>query len=603
MSITTLTILTLLCCSNAVLSACVYTHPYGYSLRWLVLGDNVIFKLEHSNISMNEYTGIGFGKNLITNMDRIIVQLNSSDVSVFELPSYGKEVQPGMCDGTSLITLSKRHRNRNIRADFSRPIVTNSSDLNACQTWNFITTPTKIVNGSYYADSTNSDSVQICNIAQDCDVIKMMNATISTRSVPGPSDLRPFEKPKMVAALPRESSNLAPSLNWADPMLWLPNVERLQRRKRQTGYRPTNNIYGYDYSSSPSSQSDTARLVAETQYSQQQGGAGQSGGFQAYDAVPEQSAILSNDQQNALNYQQIRQSNPGSFNAAAYSANYYGGALADAPQRGQIQGGYQQSTSSNFVSPIYAPATSLAASPSSPAPYQSVVDLKTTRLRDPTTLAYYSDVPSTGNAQAMYYPYRTSTNYQTYNGNTISSANSGIFRDNAVSSASNGVYRDATANPCSLPDPYWCDYYVRIYMNSSITLSGLDRQTVCMAMAIAYSRNEGEIKPALSSPKEDDRLDELARLKYGYSVSELQAMYSQGNSTDTWIENNPKLGYEHTSQILIALGMGQISRAKAKDMLIEEWWKLSKEHQDQMKNRMRFFVVLDAMAREQWRAK
>ncbi|KAK6054097.1 hypothetical protein COOONC_08397, partial [Cooperia oncophora] len=253
------------------------------------------------------------------------------------------------CEDGSLITLTKRYRNRCIHAEFSRPLVTNSSDLSACQTWNFITTPTKIGDGSYYVNSSNSNSVQLCNIMEDCDVLKIMNATLSSRPLSDPAETRRPKEPKVVAVLISAAPNSTQQPSTAASPALLPwNAERTQRRKRQTGYTPTNNIYGYDYNSSPSSSSDAARLVlnpnyaylndalsegyaknyvqAEMAYSQGGQVGGQVGGYQAYDAVPAQSAILSNDQQNALNYQQIRQSNPGSYNPPLYSGNYYGGA-------------------------------------------------------------------------------------------------------------------------------------------------------------------------------------------------------------------------------------------------------------------------------------
>ncbi|KAK5972208.1 hypothetical protein GCK32_017280 [Trichostrongylus colubriformis] len=140
--------------------------------------------------------------------------------------------------------------------------------------------------------------------------------------------------------------------------------------------------------------------------------------------------------------------------------------------------------------------------------------------------------------------------------------------------------------------------------------------SVCILIhSSAYQRNEGEEKPGPSSPKEGDQLDELTRLIYGYGVNQLQAMYSERNSTLPWIENNAvwqeyiktrdarwedatmkeKLGYEYTFRILVALGMGKISRSKAKSMLIEEWSNLPGELRNKMKNHMRLFVVLDDM--------
>ncbi|KAJ1370477.1 hypothetical protein KIN20_032206 [Parelaphostrongylus tenuis] len=44
------------------------------------------------------------------------------------------------------------------------------------------------------------------------------------------------------------------------------------------------------------------------------------------------------------------------------------------------------------------------------------------------------------------------------------------------------LFRDTNTDPCSLPDPYWCSDYVRIYTNSSTNSNGFDRQVMCPSL-------------------------------------------------------------------------------------------------------------------------
>ncbi|KAL6744466.1 hypothetical protein Aduo_017395 [Ancylostoma duodenale] len=107
------------------------------------------------------------------------------------------------------------------------------------------------------------------------------------------------------------------------PLLGAPRSSTQFRKKRQsTGYVPTDNIYGYDYSSS-SSNVNPARLIVNpnyyylndeltTGYAKNYVQAEMNyGGSAASGTVPQpvrmNDAILSNEQQNSMNYQQIQQ--------------------------------------------------------------------------------------------------------------------------------------------------------------------------------------------------------------------------------------------------------------------------------------------------------
>ncbi|KAK5970056.1 hypothetical protein GCK32_016662 [Trichostrongylus colubriformis] len=61
----------------------------------------------------------------------------------------------------------------------------------------------------------------------------------------------------------------------------------------------------------------------------------------------------------------------------------------------------------------------------------------------------------------------------------------------------------------------------------------LPQRVIINSPAIAYSRNEGEIKLAPSSPKEDAiDLDKLAWVVHGFTIDELQTMITRGDVTE-----------------------------------------------------------------------
>ncbi|KAK5973893.1 hypothetical protein GCK32_012760 [Trichostrongylus colubriformis] len=120
--------------------------------------------------------------------------------------------------------------------------------------------------------------------------------------------------------------------------------------------------------------------------------------------------------------------------------------------------------------------------------------------------------------------------------------------------------------------------------------------------AIAYSRNEGEIKLAPSSPKEDEEpgeMDFLSELVLGYSISEMQSMMGQKDAGG-FFENNvamnefkkrildntdkPKEERDYAatvSSILVAVVSRHISTSQAVAQVEEAWNKMSKSAQDE----------------------
>ncbi|KAK6757705.1 hypothetical protein RB195_015485 [Necator americanus] len=157
-----------------------------------------------------------------------------------------------------------------------------------------------------------------------------------------------------------------------------------------------------------------------------------------------------------------------------YTNNIYGYAYADTPVRtgSQITRGPSVTNVNSYQ------VTPTASASRASAPYQSVADLKTTRLRDPSTSSSSgTGLTSASSNQAMFYPYRTSTQY-VYGGNQAASSQVGTSQ-----LAGGTLFRDANTDPCSLPDPYWCGDYVKIYLNSSTTLNGFTRQAACQALA------------------------------------------------------------------------------------------------------------------------
>ncbi|WKY17049.1 hypothetical protein Q1695_001570 [Nippostrongylus brasiliensis] len=477
-----LTLTFLLSCYGSTSAKCFYNHQDGYALHWLVFGEHVIFRLEHSNFSRNFYTGIGFGShshNFIN--DRIVILVNSSGADVFNIHSHERHFSSHHRQQL-LEDVSVNFRNGELVAEFSRPLVSGATDLRKCHIWNFITTPTEIKDvkdGKYAINAHNSHQKKICHIDVECDALNLLEATDSQ------SDFISSVRATLSDQVDR-TRRWKRSLNMVN--------ERRTRGKRQTtGYVPTNNIYGYDYSSQSGS-TDAARLVmnpnyaylndalsqgyaknyvqAETAYSQNL----QNNGLLAYDAGSSQSIATTNEQQNAINYQQILQGTGvntyGSSSAAAYQYNpptLYSSTPSPIASYQYSSTPLYSSVSMSSGSVQYDSPTTIRQQASSAAPYQSVVDLKTTRLRDPTVSTFNSAV-SSGTSSSMYYPYRTQTSQGT------------VVVNNGVSTTSNGVLRDASTNSCQLSDPYWCNDYVRTYMNSSITLSGYDRQTVCLSL-------------------------------------------------------------------------------------------------------------------------
>ncbi|CAI5455149.1 unnamed protein product [Caenorhabditis angaria] len=291
--------------------------------------------------------------------------------------------------------------------------------------------------------------------------------------------------------------------------------------------------------------------------------------------------VMTNAQQNTLNYQQITQKNPstsassstniygyntGSSGSSSSSSTYNNQQMYSAPSTSTATPyiypfGQYASSSASSTNQVLRDSSSTSGSSSSstgsnsdvgrtyslfyndqtatPA-YQSQSDLKTTTLRDqalpsnvnlrgtgplpgPTlgssnTLTqqfndagsnayYYSGNANlnsnsgsarvkkasrffdvAGNQTEMYYPYRTSTNYNTANTNSATgtgssnSGSTGTFFDSVTAATT-------TAQKCQLSDPYWCADYVNVYVSSKRTYTSESTQTICSELVASLAES------------------------------------------------------------------------------------------------------------------
>ncbi|RCN24803.1 hypothetical protein ANCCAN_29494 [Ancylostoma caninum] len=72
----------MLSCALADQHPCSYSHSAGYSLRWLVLGENIVFHLDFPDFPRNSYTGVSFETENHGDSEAIIVQVNDSGIDV-----------------------------------------------------------------------------------------------------------------------------------------------------------------------------------------------------------------------------------------------------------------------------------------------------------------------------------------------------------------------------------------------------------------------------------------------------------------------------------------------------------------------------------------
>ncbi|CAI2357861.1 unnamed protein product [Caenorhabditis sp. 36 PRJEB53466] len=84
-----------------------------------------------------------------------------------------------------------------------------------------------------------------------------------------------------------------------------------------------------------------------------------------------------------------------------------------------------------------------------------------------------------GNNTEMYYPYRTSTNYNLPTGSSSSSfgtAGTGVQFDQPSTTTMSTTAR------CALSDPYWCQEYVQVYLSSRQQYDGVSTQQSCPSL-------------------------------------------------------------------------------------------------------------------------
>ncbi|KHJ89024.1 hypothetical protein OESDEN_11167 [Oesophagostomum dentatum] len=74
----------------------------------------------------------------------------------------------------TVAVLATNYSDNNLRAEFSRPLATELTDLNDCVTWNFITTPKGNSRTGSYGGRLRIPSrtkiIQICDVKRNCDI-------------------------------------------------------------------------------------------------------------------------------------------------------------------------------------------------------------------------------------------------------------------------------------------------------------------------------------------------------------------------------------------------------------------------------------------------
>ncbi|KAK6757702.1 hypothetical protein RB195_015485 [Necator americanus] len=121
-------------CVHAARQTCSYSHPRGYSLRWLILGDNVIFRLNFTNFPPSSFTGVSFETENNGDSETIIVEVNQGGVDVFDVDQHHLGVPLRVRDTVTI--LRSNYSGQKLFVEFSRPIVSELTDLNNCLMWN-----------------------------------------------------------------------------------------------------------------------------------------------------------------------------------------------------------------------------------------------------------------------------------------------------------------------------------------------------------------------------------------------------------------------------------------------------------------------------------
>ncbi|CAD6185472.1 unnamed protein product [Caenorhabditis auriculariae] len=262
------------------------------------------------------------------------------------------------------------------------------------------------------------------------------------------------------------------------------------------------NIYGYNYDSSSGGSglsyvvnpnyrflnnqlaSEYAQTYQQESRAYDQNGGSSQNNFPGYYNGPPRT----NDQQNQINYQDIQRDTGNNFATSTASSNIYGynygsGSSSGSGSNYVNPNNVYYSGSSSTAAPLYYPFGQYQANTNTNPSLNNVQRDQSNQqssggegpMRGPTLASTRFFDPG-NNKTEMYYPYRTSTNYNlppTNNGNP--SANQVFFNPSQSSSTSN----IPNSGGCQSNDPYWCNEYVNIYLNAATTYNSVPRQQAC----------------------------------------------------------------------------------------------------------------------------
>ncbi|GMT35772.1 hypothetical protein PFISCL1PPCAC_27069, partial [Pristionchus fissidentatus] len=146
-----------------------------YTLNWIVdpNSQNIFFNLTYRNFPMGSFTGVGFGDNMASGLDVILVSLPSgqSTPQVIDASVRGYTM-PTRDANSEVQTRASSWIGGTLNAQFIRPLTAsnaNSKALNGCMMWNFITSPgAAYANGTYAKHSSTPEQQQQCNVAARC---------------------------------------------------------------------------------------------------------------------------------------------------------------------------------------------------------------------------------------------------------------------------------------------------------------------------------------------------------------------------------------------------------------------------------------------------
>ncbi|CAB3410140.1 unnamed protein product [Caenorhabditis bovis] len=266
------------------------------------------------------------------------------------------------------------------------------------------------------------------------------------------------------------------------------NYQQIQQRNPTSSVSSNTNIYGYQYSSPSSNGATNLNYNNQPQYSAPSNNANVQPyiyPFGQYSTSQANRFSSYRDNQYNQNPTQVY------YNDQGASTQYY--TLFDQPASGPV---YQSASDlkTTTLRDQQMPGATIRLRGTGPLPGPTLAELSGAAPTGNQQQVYYDSRSSyrsypksqgnsnarffdvAGNDTVMYYPYRTSTNYNL----PSSSSNSQVFYN--PSGSNSNPYGQTTIDKCSLNDPYWCSEYVNLYMNAKRTYENVSTQQACITL-------------------------------------------------------------------------------------------------------------------------